>query len=121
MQTSPECQIRIANWLRTKNLEVLEEVTLPPTLMRADLLIPKLNVVIEVHGAQHEVALFGEKNLLNQQRRDNVKNEYLQSHGLRLIEVKLGTIYPNKELLETLGKKILDALEREYPFQVVHI
>lgn len=92
--------------------------------LHIDLLLPKINIAIEVDGPSHYAPVWGEESLNKVQRADNEKNALLVSQGLHCIRLrtKRGTIseiYKNK-LYEKL-KKTIDDLITEKQAKVVQI
>jgi hypothetical protein len=72
-----------------------------------DIWIPKLNIGIEFHGAQHDrpIAFFGgEQTYLENQKRDERKRNLCNQNGVKLIEVREG--YNIDLLLEEIIENI---------------
>jgi very-short-patch-repair endonuclease len=88
--------------------------------LQVDLLLPELNIAIEVDGPSHQKPVWGEINFERNQKSDKQKTGLLIGQGITLIRVKqLGNISEVKkrrylsELLETIDKIKRNELSKE--------
>jgi very-short-patch-repair endonuclease len=82
-----------------------QEQTLANTKLQIDLLLPKLNVAIEVDGPSHFEPVWGEQNLSKNKKYDNKKNGLILGKGLCLIRIK-----QTKDFSTSRAKIIYDKL-----------
>jgi len=83
-----------------------QEQTLANTKLQIDLLLPKLNVAIEVDGPSHFEPVWGEDSLKKNQKYDNKKNGLILGKGLYLIRIK-----QQKDFSVSRGKIIYQELK----------
>lgn len=101
----PKCnssrgEIIIRQWLETNSIPFKEQKTFPDCRnpktnypLKFDFYILGKHILIEYDGEQHFRPLFFGKNhrvvsdLQETKERDNIKNEYAQKHGIRLIRI----------------------------------
>jgi len=74
-----------------------------------DLLLPKLNTIIEVDGPQHFLPYFGEAKLAETIKMDSIKNGLLVSKGFCVIRIK----YLCKNMSKAVERKLWDVVSKE--------
>ncbi len=74
-----------------------------------DLLLPELNVIIEIDGPQHFLPLFGEEKLQDVVKMDNVKNGLLIGKGFCIVRLK----YLVKNMNKSVERKIWSAVSEQ--------
>lgn len=79
--------------------------------LHIDIMLPDLNVAIEVDGPSHSEPVWGEGVLARNQRSDNVKTGLVLSQGLVLIRVKYPKTLTQIKKRDRLTK-LLDALDK---------
>ena len=86
---------KIRNILQNLNIKYFSEYSFPDLRadkpLRFDIFIPDKNIAIEYQGIQHysSVDFFGgEESLIEQQKKDLMKQEYCQKNSIKLIIIK---------------------------------
>lgn len=73
-----------------------------------DLLLPKLNTIIEIDGPQHFLPIFGEDRLADVVKMDGIKNGLLLGKGFCIVRVK----YLCKTMNKTVERKLWDLVSK---------
>jgi rubrerythrin len=88
-------ELLVANCLKKNNVEFIEQYAAPGCIylnqLYFDFFLPDYNIAIEFNGIQHYqvVDYFGgEKEFLEQQKRDQAKKDYCLKENIFLIEIK---------------------------------
>lgn len=101
------------------NFDIIYEFPIHDLGQRIDIFVPNLGIAIEYHGRQHfEFIPHFHKNLEDFKRAiklDQIKNEYLYTHGIKLIEIPYNDMVESKEAL----KALIDSAD--YPPNVEYI
>jgi hypothetical protein len=82
------------------------EMLIDKRKLKCDFFVPQFNLVIEFNGRQHyePVNRFGgNKGLLETQRRDKIKREYLKENNIKLLEIHYLDIEIEKTILTTIN------------------
>jgi len=97
-------QFHKEHWLKNQKLET-------------DLFIEDLRTVIEVDGPSHFEPVWGEENLIKNQRSDLEKTALVLQQGLVLIRIKQTKRISNRYLREVLNKllEVIDRIEERFP------
>lgn len=116
----PECtrkqstlEIRVKEWLIKNDIKFIEQHTYPDCRykhpLRFDFYLPEYNICIECQGKQHykPVEYFGgEKGFQKQQKRDEIKRKYCESHNIELIEIPYYEFNDNNDFIKYFKKII---------------
>lgn len=117
-QGCPKCRLslgerKILQWLEEKNIKYITQKMFkgcinPDTKypLRYDFFLPNFNILIEYDGEQHfRTSLFWthhktEKELMNMQLRDKIKNIYAKNNGLDLLRISFREYNKIDEILK---------------------
>jgi len=103
---------RISNFLNEHKIEYREQYRLNNEYLLCtnktlivDFFLPSKNVIIEYNGIQHyeQSPLFDERDLQEQQERDNAVRQYCKDHKIKLIEIPYTKL---NEIDEILSQKL---------------
>jgi len=94
-----------------------QEQSLANTKLQIDILIPSMNVAIEVDGPSHFEPVWGETNLERNIKYDNKKTGLIIGKGLVLIRIKQTMDYSESRsrIIYAELKKILDEISKTFP------
>ena len=97
-------QFHREQWLKNQNLET-------------DLFIEDLRTVIEVDGPSHFEPVWGEENLIKNQRSDLEKTGLVLEQGLVLIRIKQTKRISNRYMRTVLNEllEVIDRIEKKFP------
>jgi very-short-patch-repair endonuclease len=94
-----------------------QEQTLSNTKLQIDILIPSINVAIEVDGPSHFEPVWGDTSLQRNIKYDNKKTGLILGKGLVLIRIKQTMDYSESRsrIIYTELKKLLDEISESFP------
>jgi very-short-patch-repair endonuclease/predicted Zn-ribbon and HTH transcriptional regulator len=101
-------ELKIKSLLEDMNINFIQEYrfddckyerTLP-----FDFYLPDKNICIEYDGEFHYSVQYYKDDLIKQQKRDNIKNEYCKNHNIKLIRIS----YKDKNNIESILKTYLN-------------
>jgi very-short-patch-repair endonuclease len=104
----------LANLLTDNDYEVIihKKQLIENVNLEIDLLIPELNVAIEVDGPSHFFPIWGEESLQRNIKADTEKSALLLNGGYCIIRVKDITTTTTKRSMRIAGEKLLVELEK---------
>lgn len=110
-------EIAITTFLTQRGIDYQREFTFPNLPKRRfDFYLPQENIVIEFDGAQHYMAIDffgGEESFLATQARDQEKNKFCLSNGIKLFRIPYSEIDNVSQILfEILEEKRSTTIER---------
>lgn len=83
-------ELKVADWLKEKDLDYIKEYSIKGYRYRYDFYIPMLKLLIEYDGAQHYMPIGyfgGQRTLVKIQENDKIKNELARNYGLFMIRI----------------------------------
>lgn len=110
-------EITIAKFLEENQIDYQKEFIFPDLpRYRYDFFVPSFNMVLEFDGAQHfyPINFFGgQKGFEEQQKRDQVKNQYCLNHNITILRIPYNEIdYLNQILYQIFKEKSSTTIEK---------
>lgn len=105
---SSKGELKIKSWLDSHNIDYFQEYKFGDCKnekqLRFDFFLPSYNLCIEYDGEQHHMvrSVFGEKEFLKTQERDQIKNQYCLDNNIELLRIPYWNFKKIKVILEDI-------------------